>query len=86
MSTKLSGAQCPDLIGKNSVWNLEGTVAYANLSSFWACQMQNIALHAVPAYRAYALPAHPISFSLNVFNPQQWNVYWMNSESEFWLV
>ena len=40
---------------------------------------QYIALHAVPAYRAFTylvsgFLAHSTSFSLNFFNPQWWNV------------
>ena len=40
---------------------------------------RNTALHAASAYMAstyldYAFPAHSTSFSLNVFNPQRWNV------------
>ena len=41
---------------------------------------RNIALRAVPAYRASTYlvsvsPAHSTSFSLSFFNPQLWNVY-----------
>ena len=42
---------------------------------------QSIDLHVVPAYRAStyivsAFPAHSTSFSTNLSNPQQRNVYW----------
>ena len=44
----------------------------------------NIDLHALSAYKASfylpigsAFPAHSTSFSLNFFNPQGWNVYWI---------
>ena len=49
----------------------------------------NIALHAVPAYRAptylvFAFPAHSTSVLPNFSNPQPWNVYNAVNQNSFW--